>query len=284
MKWQDGIYRLQSLVEDGQGGQLGRREARHAAGQVVRVRADLGQEGQEGIARALGDLAHEREQGAWVVGAAGVRAPPIQIGLQKGVPAGGIAGVPHIVDGIVQGSKALLLVGPEIVNQRAVRQLTTACQARGERGGNQRPLQPDAGVRRLPLLVRGQPDQVRELLQGGGHVLGHCANLRVGILGDILEEGQLRRLCQCHKLGLEGVLGWWRGQHHVDCARSWRWRDVAREAPRPLSLCGRLSVRGRGPLGAAGLVSMESRGDYMVVLRGGSRAAGGELGDGGRDG
>jgi hypothetical protein len=59
---------------------------------------------------------------------------------------------------------------------------------------------------------------------------------------------------------------------------------MAREAARPLALGGPLFVGGRGPVRAAGLVSMEARRDGGMVLGGGSRAAGGELGDGGRDG
>lgn len=58
---------------------------------------------------------------------------------------------------------------------------------------------------------------------------------------------------------------------------------MAGEALRSLSLCRLLFVGGGRPLRAAGLESVESRRDYMI-LGGRGRAARGQLGDGGRHG
>jgi hypothetical protein len=59
MKWQNGIYRLQSLVEYCQSRKFCGCKIGDAAGQIIRVCPDLSQEIEKGFAGALRSLVHK---------------------------------------------------------------------------------------------------------------------------------------------------------------------------------------------------------------------------------
>jgi len=104
-------------MEYSQTGQFCGREAGHATGQIVWICPNLGQEFEKALAGPLGYLMHESSQDTGVFPAIGICTAVVQIGLQQSIPAGRVARIPDIVDGIIKIGKVLFFISSEVINQ-----------------------------------------------------------------------------------------------------------------------------------------------------------------------
>lgn len=143
----------------------------------------------------------------------------VQFGFQQSIAAELITALADIVDGIIKRGEDGLIVLAKAVGQVPPGDLTATSQAGGEGGGNEAPLQTDAGAGALALLVFGQPNQVSQFLEGGAFIL--LGLERVGIERQVGNKrrrkgnrttvyrggGRRRRRGICRAVHVRGVAG-----------------------------------------------------------------------------
>lgn len=121
----DGLDGIQGLAKGREGSQVLLRQACNAGSQEVRIGADFGNEVEQRVQDLGGHMVQKGGGGegrpVGLEGALGLC--ELEVGLEEGVLAGGVAGVADVVEGIVEGGEALLVVGAEVVDEGAVGQL-----------------------------------------------------------------------------------------------------------------------------------------------------------------
>ena len=156
---QDGFLGAGLVVKARQCLQLGIGQPTQAVCEERRLRSDVGDERQDGFARLHGQLLQEGGRGGGGGGGRGCAGglgvlvigrlcglDRVQLRLQHGEPAAGLARIPNIVQGVVQGRKLGFLVRLEVVDEDSVAQLARSRQTGRDAVRYQRLLQEQFGL------------------------------------------------------------------------------------------------------------------------------------------